>query len=148
MGLQDLNVMCNREFKLIDGLYHPTDTIKVEDRGISLFGNYRSNRYSTENRNDEGYDNSTQIMFDEYGIPNLEMNAMISFLAVRKDLRKNGFGNKMVDVVELIFQERGWGGVDVENVDNPQFWLKRGYSPRTEILEGDLEVEYYTKKFN
>lgn len=147
MDVESLQKICNREFRMINGLYHPTDTIRVEDRSSSIFCEYRSNRYSTKNPDDDSYEDSTKIMFDEFYTPTLGINAMIGFLAVHPQVRGHGFGKKMVEAVGSIFKQRGWDKVDVENVDNPEFWLKMGYTPRT-IRERDDEYEFYTKRLS
>ncbi len=146
MDIKTFELMCNREFRMIRGLYHPSDTIEVKDRATSLSCKYRSNRYSISDPSKDSYEDSTMIMFDEFS-PKLkicDIGALINFIAVHPQVRGRGFGRKMVTAVESIFRQRGWDRLGVENVDNSEFWLKMGYVLRT-IKDKDIEYEFYTK---
>lgn len=143
MDTETLRQLCVQEFSKIGSLYRPDDTIRVLDKGSHASCEYKSKRYSDVS-SVESYDNTTGINFSEYDpiLPDGDIGALITYVSVRAKNRNRRFGTRMVETVEAIFRHRGWGKIDVENVDNPMFWIKKGYAPR--MVEG-REKALFTK---
>ena len=132
-----------REFTRLNDLYHSSDLIMVKTKRESISLEYRSTRYSL-NEGKDNYHNSTKISFEEVHTEGVLSVGKINFIAVHPDIRSRGYGVGMVEVVESIFRERGVGLIDIEIVDNPAFWKKLGYSPRTMYSLG-MHLEVYSK---
>jgi len=125
--MEKIRQIFEREFKQINGLYHPSDDLFVYRSLIGINCGYRSRRFSPEGlieERDDTYDNSTKIDFTT----SLE-RGIINWVSVRRDLRKKKLARAMVELAEKIIKEIGARIVEIEWVDNKHFWNHMGYSP-------------------
>ena len=133
MDLKKLENIFKREFRKIKGLYCSFDEFLVVDRGHGIDYKYRSFRHSCENGDDDYYENSTKIIFSEVEYEKSLRYAVINLLCVHLDIRDEGYGGQMVRAVEEIFRLRGLREVEVEQIDNFEFWKKMGYEQNIRV---------------